>query len=36
MSDRKYLLLSVHIQQQVSNTVAVAILVVIPREEVKQ
>lgn len=36
MSDRKYLLLCVHIQQQVSNTVAVAILVVIPREEVKQ
>lgn len=33
MSDRKYLLLCVHVQQQVSNTVAVAILVVIPGEE---
>lgn len=30
--DRKCLLLGVHVQQQVSNTVAVAKLVVIPKE----
>ena len=28
--DRKYLLLGMHVQQQVSNTVAVAKLIVIP------
>lgn len=30
--DRKRLLLGVHVHQQVGNTVAVAILIVIPRE----
>lgn len=30
--DRKYLLLGVHVQQQVSNTVAVAELIIIPGE----
>lgn len=33
--DRKRLLLGVHVVQQVGNTVAVAILIVIPREREK-